>query len=199
MAKSLLYSRHGLPTRRTTETFQGMGWGENLEIGENREMGLRGPMGAPRGPGGIRMGPHPRFAPFQTGRTPPPPMTRPPSSPTQFSEKWKKSLHRFPSKNRHFKNSPYEARRIRGESQGRYGPIRKVRSRMYARNAFPSQFHFFGNPTFPCPISPARPSQPQAGPHPKSFRGGQGMHIPLDRYKRDMAMLNLMYLAGTAT
>ena len=39
--------------------------------------GPGGPNGAPRGPGGTRMGPHPRFAPFQTGSTPPPPLTTP--------------------------------------------------------------------------------------------------------------------------
>ena len=74
---SLLCGRHSLLTGHTTETFQGMAQGQNLEIVENREMGLGGPIGPPRGPGGIRMGPHPRFAPFQTGSAPPPPMPPP--------------------------------------------------------------------------------------------------------------------------
>ena len=86
---SLLCGRHSLLTGHTTETFQGMAQGKNLEIGENWEMGLGAPIGPPGGPGGIRMGPHPRFAPFQTGSTPPPPMT-PPIRPNPIFRKTEK-------------------------------------------------------------------------------------------------------------
>ena len=86
---SLLCGRHSLLTGHTTETFQEMAQGQTWKLGKMGKWAWGAQWGPPGAQGGIRMGPHPRFAPFQTGSTPPPPLT-PPIRPNPIFRKTEK-------------------------------------------------------------------------------------------------------------
>ena len=64
MAMSLLYTGTGCPQRATTETFQEIPQGKNLEIGKIGKMALGNQI---RAPNGIRMGPYKKYAAFPPG------------------------------------------------------------------------------------------------------------------------------------
>ena len=146
-----------------------------------------GPQGGPGGPEGVRMGP------YRTIASPPTTVSSSPQTSTPI-----RTRQLFPKTQTPLSTTSVNFRRKFDISETLLGT--------HAQSVGCPQVHtdpiwmvmdnrgYQKRPPRPISIFPVflffrvnSSDQLQAGPQPKSFRGGQGVHILLDRYKRDMA------------